>query len=126
MFSSLRLRFHHWAVGALLIFVLALTAIFLYVVIGRFNDSVEADAKERFRLIAQNAVERVTRLIGRTSSVVAAESRVRSERYSENGRLSEQMLGTFLTQVDSERNLYSVYFALENDEFLQVIAVEAG
>ena len=123
MFSNLRLRFHQWAVGALLIFVLALTAIFLYVVIGRFNHSVEADAKERFSLIAQNAVERVTRLIGRTSSVVAAEARVRSERYLENGHLSEQMLGTFLTQVDSERNLYSVYFGLENDEFLQVISV---
>ena len=123
MFSTLRLRFHHWAVGALLIFVLALTALFLYVVIGRFNDTVEADARERFRLIAQNAVERITRLIGRTSSVVAAESRVRSERYIENGRLSEQMLGTFFTQLDSERNLYSVYFGLENDEFLQVIGV---
>jgi hypothetical protein len=81
MFSSLKLRFHHWAVGALLAFVLTLTALFLYVVIGRFNDTVEADAKERFKLIALNAVERVTRLIGRTSSVVAAESRVRSERY---------------------------------------------
>jgi HD-GYP domain-containing protein (c-di-GMP phosphodiesterase class II) len=121
MLSTLRLRFHHWAVGALLTFVLALTALFLYVVIGRFNDTVEADAKERFRLIALNAVERVTRLIGRTSSVVAAESRVRSERYIESGRPSEQMLGTFLTQLDSERNLYSVYFGLENDDFMQVV-----
>jgi len=123
MFSNVRLRFHHWAVGALLTFVLALTALFLYVLIGRFNDSVEADAKERFKLIAQTGVERITRLIGRASSVIAAESRVRSERYVDGGRLSEQMLGTFLTQLDSERNLYSVYFGLENDEFLQVISV---
>src|SRR6185369_6265257 len=123
MFSTVRLRFHHWAVGALLTFVLALTALFLYVLIGRFNDSVEADAKERFKLIAQTGVERITRLIGRASSVIAAESRVRSERYVDGGRLSEQMLGTFLTQLDSERNLYSVYFGLENDEFLQVISV---
>ena len=121
MFSTVRLRFHHWAVGALLTFVLALTALFLHVVIGRFNDTVEADAKERFKLIALNAVERVTRLIGRTSSVVAAESHVRSERYIVSGRPSEQMLGTFLTQLDSERNLYSVYFGLENDDFMQVV-----
>src|SRR5688572_4284247 len=123
MFSTVRLRFHHWAVGALLAFVLTLTALFLYVVIGKFNDTVEADAKERFTLIAQTANERLQRLIGRTSSVVAAEARSRVERFVENGRLNEQMLATFLTQLDSERNLYSVYFALENDAFLQVVNV---
>jgi hypothetical protein len=122
MFSTVRLRFHHWAVGALLAFVLTLTALFLYVVIGRFNDTVEADAKERFALIAQTAAERIQRLIGRTSSVVAAEARTRAERYVKDGRLSEQMVPTFFTQLDSERNLYSVYFGLENDEFLQVVS----
>ena len=122
MFSTLRLRFHHWAVGALLVFVLTLTALFLYVVIGKFNDTVEADAKERFALIAQTAAERIQRLIGRTSSVVGAEARTRRERYVEGGHLSEQMLPTFFTQLDSERNLYSVYFALENDDFLQVVS----
>ena len=123
MFSTLRLRFHHWAVGALLAFVLTLTALFLYVVIGKFNDTVEADAKERFALIAQTAAERIQRLMGRTTSSVAAEARSRVERFVENGRLNEQLLPTFQTQLDSERNLYSVYFGLENDEFLQVVNV---
>jgi HD-GYP domain-containing protein (c-di-GMP phosphodiesterase class II) len=123
MFSTVRLRFHHWAVGTLLAFVLALTALFLYVVIGRFNDTVEADAKERFTLIAQTAVERLQRLIGRTSSSVGAEARSRVERFVENGRPNEQMLATFFTQIDSERNLYAVYFGLENEAFLQVVNV---
>ena len=120
--SGLRLRFHHWAVGALLAFVLTLTALFLYVVIGKFNLTVEEDAKERFALIAQAAVERLQRLVGRASSVVAAEARARRERFVEGGRLNDGMLPTFFIQLDSESNLYSAYFGLENDDFLQVIS----
>jgi hypothetical protein len=48
-----KLRFHHWAVAAVLGFVLALAALFLAVMIGKFNETAAQTAKERFAQIAE-------------------------------------------------------------------------
>lgn len=124
-FFSMRLRFHHWAVAALLAFVLSLTAVFLYVVTGKFNATVEADAKERFALIVGAAGERLQRLIVRTGSVVSAQARGNAEHFAKGDRLNDyDMLPTFFALLESEANLYSAYFGLDNDDFLQVISIE--
>jgi len=118
--SDLRLRFHHWAVTSLLIFVVALTTLFLYVVIGKFNAMAEEDAKERFALIAQTAAENLRGLIGGTSRAVAAQARARNGEGSLN---AQDMLPMFFAQLDSEASLYSAYLGLDNDDFLQVVSL---
>jgi len=120
--SGLKLRFHNWAVVALLCFVLTLTASVLTVVINKFNSMAEDNAKERFVLIAQTGVERLRNLIGGTSRQVAVQAGARRERFTENGRLNDRdMVVTFMSQLESEESLYSAYFGLDNDDFFQVV-----
>ena len=119
---KLRLRFHNWAVVALLCFVLTLTALVLAVVIEKFNSMAENDAKERFILIVQTGVERLRNLVGGTSRDVAVEAGARRERFTEGGRLNDRdMVVTFMSQLESEESLYSAYFGLDNDDFFQVV-----
>jgi len=120
--SGLKLRFHNWAVIALLCFVFALTAAVLAVVITKFHAMAEDNAKERFVLIAQTGVERLRNLIGGTSRLVAAQAEARSEHFARGGRLNDQdMVVTFMSLLESEESLYSAYFGLEDDDFLQVV-----
>ena len=120
--SALRLRFHHWAVGALLAFVLTLTALFLYVVIGKFNNTAEEGAKQRFAHITHNAADALRGLLDVGMRQVAAQAGGRRELFSEHGRLNERaMLPTLIASLEAEPHLYSAYFGLDNDDFLQVI-----
>ncbi len=122
LISGLKLRFHNWAVIALLCFVFALTASVLAVVITKFTAMAEDNARQRFFLIAQTGVERLRTLIGGTSRQAAVQAGARQERFTENGRLNDRdMVVTFMSQLESEESLYSAYFGLENDDFFQVI-----
>jgi HD-GYP domain-containing protein (c-di-GMP phosphodiesterase class II)/HAMP domain-containing protein len=120
--SGLKLRFHNWAVVALLCFVLTLTASVLAIVINKFNSMAEDNAKEHFVLIAQTGVERLRNLVGGTSRQVAVQASARRERFAEGGRLNDRdMVVTFMSQLESEESLYSAYFGLDNDDFFQVV-----
>ncbi|MCX5830663.1 MAG: GAF domain-containing protein [Deltaproteobacteria bacterium] len=116
------LRFHNWAVIAMLCIVFVLTASILVVVITKFNAMAEDSAKQRFFLIAQTGVERLRNLIGGTSRQVTVQAGARRARFAEEGRLNDHdMVVTFMSQLESEESLYSVYFGLENDDFFQVV-----
>jgi HD-GYP domain-containing protein (c-di-GMP phosphodiesterase class II) len=122
--SGLRVRFHHWAVAVLLAFVAALTGLFLAVVIGKFNTMAELDARQRFELIARSGAQEAQELVRHAGRQVVAHAKATANRFVEGGRLSErELLVTFLSQMESEDNLYSSYFGLENDEFFQVVNV---
>lgn len=120
--SAFKLRFHHWAVAVVLGFVLALTALFLAVMIGRFNDTAAETAKLRFAHIAQASADAMRHLIEASARQVSAQAGTRRENFVEHGLLNERaMLPTFITALESEASLYSAYFGLQNDDFLQVI-----
>ena len=120
--SALKLRFHHWAVAVLLAFVLALTALFLVVVIGKFNETAENAAKERFAHITHNGAEGLRNLLDLSMRQVAAQAGTRREYFSERGRLNERaMLPALIASLEGEPYLYSAYFGLDSDDFLQVI-----
>jgi HD-GYP domain-containing protein (c-di-GMP phosphodiesterase class II) len=125
--SGLKIRFQNWAVAVLLGFVLVLTALFLVVVIDKFNLMAEDHAKQRFSLLAQSGAEGLRDLISVTSRQVMAQAGARRERFVEGGRMNERdMIGAFTTGLESEESLYSVYFALENDDFLQALNVRSN
>ncbi|HOI75745.1 MAG TPA: HD domain-containing phosphohydrolase [Syntrophales bacterium] len=122
LFPNLKLRFHNWAVIALLCFVFVLTASVMAVVITKFNAMAEDNARKRFLLITQTGVERLKALIGGTGRHVEVYADVKQERFRRDGRLNDRdMWLTFMSQLKTEDNLYSVYFGLENDDFYQVV-----
>jgi HD-GYP domain-containing protein (c-di-GMP phosphodiesterase class II) len=124
-FPGLKMRFQHWAVAVLLGFVLILTGLLLTVVIGKFNEMAEDSAKERFSLIARSGAEGLRDLIEVTARQVRAHAMAKRERFVADGRLNDRdMLVNFISHLESEENLYSVYFALESDDFLQVINIK--
>ncbi|MGV8079927.1 MAG: HD domain-containing phosphohydrolase [Syntrophales bacterium] len=122
LFPNLKLRFHNWAVIALLCFVVVLTASVLAVVINRFNAMAEDNAGKRFLLITRTGVERLKSLIEGTGRQVAVHAEAKRERFRRDGRLNDRdMWMSFVSQLKTEENLYSVYFGLENDDFYQVV-----
>lgn len=120
--TRLRLRFHLWSVACLVGFAMLLTGVFLAVVIGKFNEMAEDGAKERFALIAQSGVEGLRDLVAVTASQVAAHAKARKESFVENGGLNTRdMVVPLISNLESLDSLYSAYFALDNDDFLQVV-----
>ena len=125
--SPLTMRFHNWAVVALLAFVLSLTAVSLAVVIGKFSEMAEDSARERFALIARSGAQGMQELIGHAGRQVQAHAHAARNRFEEAGRLNDrEMLLAFLSQMDAEESLYSAYFGLESDEFFQVVNVRGN
>jgi HD-GYP domain-containing protein (c-di-GMP phosphodiesterase class II) len=118
----LKLRFQNWAVAAVLGFVVALSAIFLAVMIGKFNQTAAESAQGRFAHIAQAAAENLRNLIEVSARQVRAQAGTRRATFSERGVLNEQaMLPTFIAALEAEPALYSAYFGLDGDDFLQAI-----
>jgi HD-GYP domain-containing protein (c-di-GMP phosphodiesterase class II) len=120
--SGLNLRFHNFVAVILLGIVLMFAALILVGVIGHFNSMAEDNAEKRFALIAQTGAERLRNLIGGMSRQVAAQAKIGIDRFTEGGRLNDRdMAVTFMSELESEENLYSAYFGLDNDDFFQVI-----
>jgi HD-GYP domain-containing protein (c-di-GMP phosphodiesterase class II) len=121
-FSGLKMRFHNWSAVILVGVVAALSALFLTVVIGKFNAMAEDAAKQRFALIAQSGADKLRDLMSGTANQVAAQAKARRERFVEEGRLNQRdMILPFIAKLESMDSLYSAYFALDNDDFVQVI-----
>jgi hypothetical protein len=124
---ALNLRFHNVVAAALLGIVLLFTALILIAVIGRFNSMAEDNAKERFSLIAQTGVERLRNLVGGTGRQVMVQAGARRERFVAGRRLNDRdMVVSFMSQLEGEESLYSVYFGLDNDDFFQVVNARAN
>jgi HD-GYP domain-containing protein (c-di-GMP phosphodiesterase class II) len=121
---ELKIRFQNWNAASLMLSAILLTALFLYVVLNRFNAMAETDARERFQLLAERGAENLRDLVDTTGRTVKALATVRANRFVEAGALNDTaMVVPFLTAIRSVPELYSIYFALENDNFLQAIAV---
>ncbi len=121
---ALKIRFHSWSAGTIMVLVLILTALFLYIVVSRFNSMAETNAQERFQLLAQRGAENLKDLIDTTGFTVKAVAAERSSRFVQSGRLNEaEMVLPFLMALQANQNLYGIYFGLDNDDFLQVIGV---
>jgi HD-GYP domain-containing protein (c-di-GMP phosphodiesterase class II) len=122
---ALKIRFQNWSAGSLMLSALLLTVLFLYVVVNRFNAMAERTAQERFQLLAERGAENLRDLVDTTGRTVKALATVRENRFVEAGALNDDaMVVPFLTAIRSVPELYSIYFALENDNFLQAIAVK--
>jgi HD-GYP domain-containing protein (c-di-GMP phosphodiesterase class II) len=123
---ALKIRFQSWSAGTLMVFVLLLTALFLYVVVSRFNSMAETNAQERFQLLAHRGAENLRDLLDASGRTVKAIAAARTSRFVQSGALNEtEMVVPFLTALVSASEMYGIYFGLENEDFFQVIAVRA-
>lgn len=125
---KLNIRFKYWMLATTTTLVLALTGLFLAAVLGKFSRLAEESAKERFSLVTQRAVAEITRLVSdEARNVVTLSSSPSSAfvRTGESGRTinTDDLVAPLIASLAGNNHLYGHYFALDNDEFLQVIGV---
>ncbi|MEQ1773027.1 MAG: HD domain-containing phosphohydrolase [Burkholderiales bacterium] len=123
-FRALKFRFHTLSASIVMMLMLLLTALFLHAVVSRFNAMAENNAQERFQLLARSGAEGLINLIDTTGRSVKALAAARRSRFVQSGQMNEnEMVLPFLSALQTEDQLYGVHFALENDDFLQIIGV---
>jgi hypothetical protein len=104
--------------------VLSLAAAFLVTVFRTFTSISEESAQERFSLIADQASLQLESLVKQSASLVRVRASAQGHMFAENGALNPSaMVPSFLDSLEAEPEAYSHFFALENNEFLQVINV---
>ena len=106
--------------------VLVLTGLFLLTVFDKFAKVAEENAKGRFSLVTQRASAEITNLVkGISHSVLTLSSSAPSALVREGKINQNDLVSTFMGSLANDPNVYSHYFGLSNEEFLQVIGVRA-
>ena len=120
----MKIKFQNWVILMTSLLVIALAAAFLVTVFQTFTSISEDTAKERFSLIAGQAEQKLEALIQENARVVQVRAGAQRDNYFVGDTLNPSaMVPTFLGSVAVDDNLYSQFFGLSNDEFLQVIGV---
>jgi HD-GYP domain-containing protein (c-di-GMP phosphodiesterase class II) len=104
--------------------VILLTSGFLYTVFRTFNVNSEENATARFSLIAGRAADELSGLLRNSGKFVTAQARADLALFVEDGRLNPtDVVAGFLASLEADPTLYSHFFGLANEEFLQVIGI---
>lgn len=124
MQRRLRLRFRTLAVCGIGLFIVVMSAVFVAVVFGKFQEMARSNAVERFEVLSAQAAARLDQLLSVSSRFV------RSQANSGFGfppggadRASMAVEHILLSALDTEPNAYGYYYGLANDEFVQAIGV---
>lgn len=121
------IRFQPFIAGVVSSALLALTGLFLYTVLDKFQNMARLAGQEKFSLIADQTGEHLVSLFARTGLAIDTLSAADPSMWTEGNRKgSDQMVLLMVAALKSQNELYSVYFALPNDDFLQVIGVRAN
>ncbi|SFN28804.1 HD-GYP domain, c-di-GMP phosphodiesterase class II (or its inactivated variant) [Formivibrio citricus] len=124
MLSRLNIRFQNWVLGSTVGLVLGLSGIFLASVLGKFTAMSEENAAERFALIARQSTERIDSMVRERARFVTTQTRAGIGQFVSDGHLNHRdLVATFLSSLEADANLYSHYFGLGNNEFLQVVGI---
>jgi HD-GYP domain-containing protein (c-di-GMP phosphodiesterase class II) len=122
--EKLNIRYQNWFMATIVALVLVVATVFLFTVHRTFNQLAEESAAGRFTLIGQQADAKLETLVLQSGRFVTAQSRVGLDHFAMGGRINTlDMVQTFLGSLEADPTLYSHYFGLANDEFLQVIAI---
>lgn len=119
------IRFQHWISISTVLLVVVLTAAFLMAVYGKFQSLVREAAETKSSFGARQIAIQIEHLIAdskrlaSTLSSARAEHYVRADRHMDTQSMLPQMKGALRWHPD----VYSIYFGLSRDEFLQAIGV---
>lgn len=119
------IRLQHWVLVSTVAIVLTLTIVFFAAILGKFQALTHSNAKDRFELEAQQASSQLLGLMNNVGSFVNTQSRSNLHLFEdETGHINpDGVIDGFISSLAIDYNLYGHYFALNNDEFVQVIAV---
>lgn len=107
--------------------LLVLTGFFLLTVQSKFHVMAKENALGNFSLIGKQTAERLSSLFMRTNLAIdTLASRDAHLWIKENERVGEDIVEQMTAVLRSHTDLYSVYFASQDDEFLQVVAVRGA
>lgn len=123
--QGLNIRYQHWAIGSTLLLVVFLSAAFLLTIFRTFEQMAEERAIDRFSQIASQAWSRFDNSLRGSGRFVVAQSKSEQTLFADlNGKINPQTLvPTFIASLEANDDVYSHFFGLRNDEFLQVIGV---
>ncbi|HEX6734301.1 MAG TPA: hypothetical protein VF096_05780, partial [Azonexus sp.] len=127
MFNKLTIRFQHWVLGLVMLLVVALAALFLMTVFKTFRNVAEERALGSFAQIADQTWLRLEHMLQGSARFVTAQAHGDLAQFVEpDGRLNRRdMVAPFIASMEADAGVYSHYFALGNEEFLQVIGIRA-
>jgi len=126
MLPKIRMHYHTWAMIVTTLQVVGLTAILLATAQSTFNAINEKNATARFSQIADRTVSELVSLIETKGRNVTAFADTDLAQFVNAGRINPQaMTSTFISSLAADPTLYSQFFALGNEEFLQVIGIRA-
>ncbi len=127
MFKGLNIRFQHWVLGLIMLLVVALSSMFLMTVFQTFKNVAEERALGNFSIAADQIWLRLEHLLDRSARFVSAQAKGDPAQFADAaGRLNRRdMVPAFIAAMDADPNVYSSFFGLGNEDFLQVIGVHA-
>ena len=120
----MKIKFQNWVILMTSLLVVAMAAAFLLTVFRTFTTISENTASERFSLIATQAELKLENLIQENAKLVRVRAGALRDNYIQGGALNPYgMVLEFLGSVAVDPNVYSMFFGLDNEDFLQVIGV---
>ena len=123
----LNIRFKYWLLATTTALVLLLTGLFLATVFGKFTRLAEDNARQRFSLITQYATARIASLIQGVAQLVQIQSSADPTAFREGVSINPSgLVPLFMASLENNASVYSHYFALGNDEYVQVIGVRSN
>jgi HD-GYP domain-containing protein (c-di-GMP phosphodiesterase class II) len=125
--TKVKVRFYLLPTVLLATFVVALTLATIVVSSEKLHGLAEESARTVFSLIAQRNADQLESMISSARGVVQTQSQLDPQRVVSGGKLNQTALVPVMVgALNANPQLYSVYFALSNGEFLQVIAVRGN
>jgi hypothetical protein len=122
--TNLKIRFQHWVIGMTTLLVLGMSVGFLATVYRTFSSMGERAAQQQFSLVSALASQKLESVIQQSASQVEVRAGADRISYIKDGHInSTSMVSSLLGALVAEPNVNSHYFALDNDEFLQALAI---
>lgn len=124
MFHFRSIKFQHWIVGLVSSLVVLLTVVFLLTVLDRFRTAAQDSAGEKFTAVAQRAADALRQQLNTQAQRALAMAMGGSSVFFDDGQLQERrVLPLMRAALEQHPGVYSEYFGLPDDDFLQAIGV---
>jgi len=124
MSKGFTIRFQHWVMLMTVLLVSLLSAAFLVTAFRTFTSISEQSAATRFALIAGQASSQLESLLRQNAKFTAAQASAQHTSFITNGRINTaDMVPVFIASLKDDPSVYSHFFGLKNEEFLQVIGI---
>jgi HD-GYP domain-containing protein (c-di-GMP phosphodiesterase class II) len=120
----LSIRFQPWIVTFTVALVVVLTIGFMLAVFGKFQGMAETNARDRFAIMADRAAVQLDSTLRDQGRFLTVLSGAGQEKFSHESMLQPDALVPLLTSaLNANPGLYSIYFGLDDGQYLQVVAV---